>query len=173
MHIRSLIMIACLAGWAATLPAQTVGELPAKDIADLMSAEEFAAAGLHKLTPEERAALNSWLYGHVVVERREAVDAALPKGAESFGLEQVASKVAAIFRDTPEIIESRIFGEFRGWDGKTVFRLENGQVWQQAAPGRFVIRTKDPVILIRRGMLGSYLLKVEGYGTTVRVRRLE
>src|SRR6202044_232769 len=29
-------------------------------------------------------------------------------------------------------IESSISGEFHGWDGETIFKLDNGQIWQQA-----------------------------------------
>jgi hypothetical protein len=29
-------------------------------------------------------------------------------------------------------IESTIEGEFEGWDGDTIFKLDNGQIWQQA-----------------------------------------
>jgi len=28
-------------------------------------------------------------------------------------------------------IESRVDGEFEGWDGETIFPLTNGQIWQQ------------------------------------------
>lgn len=30
------------------------------------------------------------------------------------------------------VTESKIKGEFSGWDGETVFELVNGQVWKQA-----------------------------------------
>jgi hypothetical protein len=29
-------------------------------------------------------------------------------------------------------IESAITGEIKGWDGETIFKLDNGQIWQQA-----------------------------------------
>src|SRR5690606_4924947 len=38
-----------------------------------------------------------------------------------------------------EIIESRIDGEFEGWEGETVFKLLNGQIWQQI-DGRYKYR---------------------------------
>jgi len=41
-------------------PAQTP---PSLSIRDLMSADEFRAAGLEKLTPDEMRNLNSWLVG--------------------------------------------------------------------------------------------------------------
>ena len=30
------------------------------------------------------------------------------------------------------VIESQIDGEFQGWDGETIFKLINGQIWQQS-----------------------------------------
>ena len=30
-----------------------------------------------------------------------------------------------------KVVESRIDGEFTGWTGSTIFRLRNGQIWQQ------------------------------------------
>jgi len=32
-----------------------------------------------------------------------------------------------------EVIDSQIDGEFTGWSGETVFRLMNGQIWQQTS----------------------------------------
>ena len=42
------------------------------------------------------------------------------KSDDNFGL---------IIRDERDSIQSRILGEFKGWDGYTKFNLENGQVW--------------------------------------------
>ena len=32
-----------------------------------------------------------------------------------------------------EVIDLQIDGEFTGWDGETIFRLMNGQIWQQTS----------------------------------------
>ena len=31
------------------------------------------------------------------------------------------------------VIRSRIDGDFNGWEGETIYRLQNGQIWQQAS----------------------------------------
>ena len=36
-------------------------------------------------------------------------------------------------REITGVIESRINGEFKGWEGETSYQLINGQVWQQAS----------------------------------------
>jgi hypothetical protein len=70
-------------------------------------------------------------------------------------------------------IQSRYVGEFTGWDGKTVFELENGQVWQQIGSGRMTYRVTNPMITIKRAFMGSYLLKVEGRNKSIRVKRIK
>jgi hypothetical protein len=35
--------------------------------------------------------------------------------------------------DGPAFIETRIAGEFEGWEGETIFMMENAQIWQQAS----------------------------------------
>jgi len=70
-------------------------------------------------------------------------------------------------------IQSRFVGDFTGWDGKTEFELENGQVWRQAESGRFTYRAVNPMITIKRGFLGSYILTVDDMNTTVRVKRVK
>jgi hypothetical protein len=81
------------------------------DIRQIMTAAEFNRAGLQKLTPEEVDALNEWLYQYSL---RLLVNTAEP------------------IAPTGNAIESYIEGEFEGRDGETVFKLDNGQIWQQA-----------------------------------------
>lgn len=72
-------------------------------------------------------------------------------------------------------VTSRIVSDFDGWDGKTVFRLENGQVWiQKDVNSTLTWRgSSHPVATIRRKTFNSYLLKVEGTNKSVRVTRVK
>lgn len=171
----SLILSLTVPLWAEDESSSAAEQevVPRQQIEQLMSEAEFTATGLDKLSPEELARLNAWLYGYTVAQREAAVEEAIPDGEESFGLEQVTKKVVQMFRQTPERIESTIEGNFRGWRGGTVFRLANGQVWKQTDRDRFVVNLDNPTIIIRKAMSGSYLLKVEGYGSVCRVRRVE
>jgi len=146
---------------------------PRQRIENLMSSAEFTEAGLERLTPAELAALNRWLYGHVEREKEAAVEEALPSGERAFGLEHVTDRVRSMFRNTPEVIESSITGPFRGWDGRTVFRLDNGQVWRQSEAGTFFFPTSDPKVIIRKSRFGSYHLRIEGKNSSVKVVRVE
>jgi len=69
------------------------------------------------------------------------------------------------------VIESRIEGDFEGWDGDTVFRLQNGQIWQQASYAyRYHYAYAPRVTIIPVG--GGHELVVDGVSQRVRVMRL-
>jgi hypothetical protein len=91
--------------------------------------------------------------------------AATPSAADSFGLDESGSG--------PKKITSNYVGEFTGWDGDTIFRLENGQVWQQAEQGRMSWRAENPEVTISRGMFGVYRLSVKGVNKKVKVKRIQ
>lgn len=88
-------------------------------------------------------------------------------GEQAFGMER------QLEQQTPDEITSRIIGEFHGWNGKTIFRLENGQVWQQSNSGRVVYHANNPKVTIKKGFFGSYRLYVEGLNASVAVRRIK
>lgn len=93
--------------------------------------------------------------------------AAAAADSEDFGLEEQRAAET-------KLIRSRIDGIFDGWSGKTEFTLENGQVWRQAAGGKLVAReSENPEVEIKRGFMGVYYLKVDGYNPTVKVRRIK
>lgn len=75
-------------------------------------------------------------------------------------------------RSSDEVIESRIDGEFSGWEGETIFKLTNGQVWQQV-DGRYTYTYRySPEVLIFRSGSG-YEMQVEGVDGRVRISRLK
>lgn len=73
--------------------------------------------------------------------------------------------------DTPDVIESRIDGDFEGWDGDTVFKLQNGQIWEQVSYAYRYHYAYSPGVLIYK-TAGAYRLKVDGVDQTIIVRRL-
>ncbi len=72
----------------------------------------------------------------------------------------------------PGQITSRIIGEFGGWNGETVFELENGQVWQQSSNGLLIVRLTNQRVTIKNARF-SYKLSVEGYNASVSVRKIK
>lgn len=72
----------------------------------------------------------------------------------------------------PNLIESRIEDEFEGWDGETIFKLANGQIWQQATYAytyHYAYRPKVTIIKTH----GAYKMKVDGVSGTIFVKRLK
>ena len=130
-----------------------------------MSAKEFKAAGLDKLSPEELAQLNSWLSQEV----GQVAGAAAPAVAEDRrGFENSGNNY--------DDIETRIDGKFTGWDGREGrFVLTNGQVWQSVDPSSRLrgVDLDSPVVKIEAGAFGAWFLSLEGYNTRVRVKRVK
>ena len=132
-----------------------------------MSAAEFKAAGLDKLSPEELAALNAWIRGKRSLAPAGAVGAPQDIAAiDRRGLSNTAGPGDAI--------ESRILGNFRGWNGtKTTFELENGMVWQSTDPAaKLAVNLNDPAVRITPGFMDAWFLQVDGYNAKVRVKRI-
>jgi hypothetical protein len=141
-----LVSVAAFTVIASNLDAQN--RQPTLDVQQLMSAADFRAAGLHKLSDEEVARLNEWLQQFALT---------LMSGTSAFG--------------TPDVIESQIEGEFEGWDGETIFKLLNGQIWQQASYAYHYHYAYMPEVLIYKTS-GGYKMKVEGVDETIYVRRI-
>jgi biotin carboxyl carrier protein len=71
-------------------------------------------------------------------------------------------------------VESRIAGNFSGWQGRTVFTLENGQRWQVVNAGEYFSPTvRNPVVRISPASFGGFWMTIEGVNQRVRVASLE
>ena len=73
-------------------------------------------------------------------------------------------------------IQTRLVGDFTGWSGKTVFTLDNGEVWQQTNNYISDYSPRSPIpqpkVTITKGMFGSYNMRIEGIKRTVQVKRV-
>jgi len=138
-----------------------------------MTGKEFSAAGLHKLTAEELAALNGWIRA-----RSLATLAAAPGTSAATVATAAAAQDRRGFKDEDDdertTITSRIVGRFSGWDGQTVFTLENGMIWAQADKDKFYVKEiENPVVTIEPGMFGRWHLSIEGHDSECRVERIQ
>lgn len=132
-----------------------------------MSAKQFRDAGLDKLSADELAALNAWLQGN-------AVGTAAGTAAPGAVATMPESRVGFREQDVKGTVVSYLVGTFDGWDGKTKFTLENGQVWQQVEQGRVRgVSIERPQVTIEPGMFGSWKIKIEGLNATTRVKRIK
>jgi hypothetical protein len=74
--------------------------------------------------------------------------------------------------DTGSVIETQIAGDFSGWDGETIFKFTNGQIWQQSSYVyiyHYAYRPK--VIIFKTG--GGYQMQVEGVDSRISVKQLK
>jgi hypothetical protein len=138
-------------------PAVTAEEPP--DVRALMTADEFRAAGLERLTPAELEALSRWLLRYTATQASE-----LRENSE-FVREEIR-------KVEQEGVRTRIVGEFRGWDGDTVFRLENGQVWKQRLPGQWHYVASSPEVELSKNFMGFWMLRVLDADRAVGVTRI-
>ena len=93
-------------------------ELISGSIQHMMTPEEFKAAGLNKLSPDELQKLDAWLQGY-----REATQKATEITTEK--------KMKKSFFNKEPVV-SRVDGSFAGLRGRTLIKLEDGTVWKQA-----------------------------------------
>lgn len=84
--------------------------------------------------------------------------------AAQFGLPQPA-------RESEDTLQSQIVGRFEGWRPKQAFTLANGQVWRVSDDSSAYYNLESPRVTIKRGMLGSFYMSIEGVNQTPRVRR--
>lgn len=158
MVLLKLLLAAVL---ALAIPLAQATEF--SSLEERMSGDEFSAAGLERLSPQELARLNDWLRA----QWPQAAVAATPYPAEADtrGLSQPSASRDAII--------SQIEGEFTGWDSRSVFRLANGMVWEatDSVTPLAVRPISNPTVVIEPAFMGSWLLRVEGYNATIRVRR--
>ncbi|MEO8367331.1 MAG: hypothetical protein ABI538_14120 [Pseudoxanthomonas sp.] len=135
-----------------------------------MSADEFKAAGLDKLSAQELAALNAWLQHKVVQETSKAVATAKEEGRK-----EVKEQNRGFFDfGSAEPIASILVGEFKGFAKGRKYTLQNGQVWEQIEPASLEgVRRTDPKVTIKPGMFNNWFMRIDGYNTAAKVRRIK
>ena len=135
---------------ASVEPARGAPPEMSGSIKGMMSAEEFKAAGLNKLSADELQKLDAWLQGYRQVTEQTAE-------------KKATAKAAAESHAKLDLLVSRVDGTFNGLTGRTVIRLEDGTVWKQAnADDRYRSKNPDhPAAAVIHGVFG-YKMRIEG-----------
>lgn len=105
MKLR-LLMLGLSAVFVLSAPAQQ--EL---SIDQVMSPDELKSTGVSTLSQAQRRELDRWLTRYTYL--------LLAKKKKSGGCDPA--------------IETQIDGDFEGWEGETIYKLRNGQIWKQAS----------------------------------------
>ena len=72
-----------------------------------------------------------------------------------------------------ESVESTLGADFSGWGPNTRIKLANGQTWLVIDGTSVVLPPGARKVSVKRGMLGSYYLDIQGLNTSPRVRRVD
>ena len=164
-----------------------------------LSSQDFAAAGLDKLTAEERKHLAKLIEAYkkdAFAEGRKvekaaviAAQAAAPRPAKSEQASNPSSanlaghslgfleKAKVLLKPGTQVeyepIKSTIVGRFEGWESNTVFFLANGQRWQVVNGGSYFTPPKhDMEVEITPAALGGYWMDFPSLSTRVKVKPL-
>ncbi len=125
-----------------------------------MGADEFKAAGLDKLTPQELTRLEQWLASH----NKPAVKMVDASGEPVF----YASDKKR------ETVRAHLVGSFDGWHGSDQVTLDNGQQWRQVGTDKpMCMRAEKPAVKVRPSLMGNWLMHVDGCNDSVHVRRVK
>jgi len=144
-----------------------------------MTGKEYSAAGLHKLSQGELDALNAWIRSRSLATLDAPAAATAAAATAATGADKASEDMRGFegrqgSDEERTTITSRIVGKFDGWDGQTVFRLENGMIWVQADKRKSYIRPVDnPVVYIEPSLFDSWRLHVEGQKADCKVRRIQ
>lgn len=157
MRFLPLICLCLLLSPAAVLAQDRFSSLE-----ELMTGSEFDAAGLKKLGDEELESLNAWLREHMAQQ------------------EQLVRKVYV--QDQPVEADAYLRGKeftaiipghFEGWDGRTIFKLENGHVWKQISGGSYRVNMEDAVVVFYPAVFDSWRMRLEVAGPSIGVKRVK
>ena len=144
-----------------TLPAADKEKEPASfpGLEKAMTSEQYEAAGLSKLDATERAKLDEFIKHYVEVSNEKVATTTIDKA--------IAEK--KIYE--PEVIQSRIVGPFTGYNGRTVFTLENGQRWAQSQfDSAYYPKMDSPAVTIVKSGFG-YRMYIAG-ASAIRVSKV-
>ena len=102
---------------------------------------------------------------------------AAKRAKEEAKAEQQRRKIAEAglaVRSDDEVIHTRIAGDFRGWEGASVFNMENGQVWQQTdKESRFFPKIVNPEVKLTPSQLFGWKMELVKEGLWIRVKRVK
>jgi hypothetical protein len=135
---------------------------PARSVQELMTPDEFKAAGLDKLNEDELQHLDAWLQGYRQTAEKRVSEQAEKKATEEIkkATEQAKTRAPKLMVDK---VVSRVDGTLNGLTGNTVIKLEDGTVWKQAnKDDRYQPQVTDhPLVLVSHSPFG-YKMRVEG-----------
>jgi uncharacterized membrane protein len=185
----------CSLAVLVSMNAHAQAEREKSGLEALMTPEQYKAAGLSQLSEQQREVLYQWLREYAgkpadqpALAPAQARPAATvlatpappmdspavqsntaPADAENFGFPDPLPD----WDSQGNQLQARIVGKFRGWSGKTVFTLDNGQVWRQRVSGKYTYMGDDTRVVISQNAWGFYDLRLVAADRKVGVTRVK
>ena len=159
IRLRLSLLSAALALCCLSAHAQQTDSLQQR-----MSSDEFKAAGLDKLSPQELQNLDSWLSAHAKVTTRVVTQVVTQTGKPLFYPDQ--DKRSKIF--------AHLSGHFDGWSEGKELKLDNGQVWKQVGDDHpNCLSSNNPAVKVKPSLMGNWLMFVSGCSDDAHVERIK
>ena len=158
--IASILSFSVLPAYAANRPQSSQNPNSTTTVLNLdnfMTRSEEKATGVSQLSARQKHELNLWLTAYT----ERLLHWALTK-----------DRAAATNSNCNPAIESSIDGDFTGWDDGKIYRLMNGEIWEQVGPDYDYEYDYDPDVVIYSTAEGC-TMKVDGVDETVVVQRIK
>jgi len=156
--MRLVRLLPLLMSAAFLIPSLSLATDQYTPLQQRMTPEEFKAAGLDKLSPDELKNLDSWLSGHPKVVTKT--------------IDQGGKPVFYPSNEKAGPVQAHIQGQFAGFYGHSEITLDNGQVWKQADSSQISCTpSANPKVTIRRSLMGNWMIAVDGCRSTTAVAR--
>lgn len=130
-------------------------------VEQVMTPQEMGETGIANLSPAQRQAFDAWLNRYTLRILTVKSESDLTPSSKFLGHSSCSPA-----------IESTISGEIEGWDGEAIFKLDNGQIWQQAVYDYTYFYAYRPDVTIYQTSAGCRM-KVEDETETVLVKRIK
>ncbi len=128
---------------------------------DIFSIEDQVAIGASKLSDSEKDALRIIVIEFYISGKEKGY---------SDGFSKAVSSKSSI-EEGDGVIESKVDGDFEGFEGETIIKLMNGQIWQQSEYSYHYHYAFMPDVTIYPSGNG-FKMKVEGVNRAVRVVKI-
>ena len=162
----------------------TVGLAGSDSFLGKLSPEQKRRMGLDQLSPAQLAELDEAVQQY----RRDGVVTAAQEAAATAVAEykkkeepSVISRALDLFRRKQEEEKEQqvrftatVVGKFTGWEGRTVFTLDNGQVWRQQGSDVYATKSQEnPAVLLYKAKSGHWRLQLIEEGAWITVVRIK
>ncbi len=170
------------------MPAAAFADNDFQSLEQAMTKEERSRSGVDSLSAEQRKFLNNWLQQHyetgptnLQTETDSSANRTKQTSEEQVIEAEVERRVAqelatrkqpakAAVNNGP--FEATLVGDFTGWRGKTVFRLDNGEVWRQRSSSQYRHRGSDQRVKFDKNWMGGWEMTVVSSGKSVLVSKV-